>query len=198
MWKALSNRLEGRLAVLEPLRVEHLGPLWEAAQDARIWTWFPVPPDDEAAFRLYHEGLLDEAKRGASAPFATFDATTGAPCGSTSFLALRPEHRGAEIGSTWVNPAAWGSGINIEAKLLMLQHAFERVGCMRVEFKTDARNERSRRALEALPARFEGVFAKHMVRHYGIRDSAWYAIVDDDWPTVKANLERRLAGKAAL
>ena len=91
---------------------------------------------------------------------------------------------------------AVGPGANVEAKLLLLAHAFERVGCMRVEFKTDALNERSRRALAALPATFEGVFRKHMlVGNDGtrLRDSAWFAIVDDDWPKVKANLERRLA-----
>lgn len=97
-----------------------------------------------------------------------------------------------EIGWTWVIPELWGSGVNIEAKLLMLEHAFEQAGAMRVEFKTDARNVESRRALEALPAVFEGVFRKHMLIHAGIRDSAYYAIVEDDWPEVKANLEQRL------
>ena len=90
-------------------------------------------------------------------------------------------------------PAAWGTGANIEAKLLLMQHAFEDEGLLRVEFKTDARNERSRAALAALPAEFEGVFRKHMlVRGGERRDSAWYAVIDDDWPAVKANLQRRL------
>jgi N-acetyltransferase len=90
-------------------------------------------------------------------------------------------------------PAAWGTGANVEAKLLLMQHAFEREGLLRVEFKTDARNERSRAALAALPAEFEGVFRKHMlVRGGERRDSAWYAVIDDDWPEVKANLQRRL------
>jgi RimJ/RimL family protein N-acetyltransferase len=89
----------------------------------------------------------------------------------------------------------WSTGANVEAKLLLLTHAFERLGCMRVEFKTDAKNERSRRALAALPSEFEGVFRKHMlVGNDGtrLRDSAWYAIVEDDWPLVKARLEERL------
>jgi len=90
-------------------------------------------------------------------------------------------------------PAAWGTGANVEAKLLLMQHAFEDEGLLRVEFKTDARNERSRAALAALPAEFEGVFRKHMlVRGGERRDSAWYAVIDDDWPEVKANLQRRL------
>ena len=126
----------------------------------------------------------------------TLDAASGKPIGSTRFLTLRPEHRGLEIGWTWLRRSHWSSGANVEAKLLQLGHAFERHGCMRVEFKTDARNERSRRALEALPAQFEGVFRKHMlVGEDGtrLRDSAYYAITDDEWPAVKANLQRRLA-----
>ena len=114
--------------------------------------------------------------------------------GSTRYLNLRPEHRGLEIGWTWISPSAWSTGANVEAKLLMLEHAFERLGCMRVEFQTNARNERSRNALEALPARFEGVFRKHkIVRGGEIRDTAYYSIVDDEWPEVEANLRRRLA-----
>jgi N-acetyltransferase len=109
-------------------------------------------------------------------------------------MTLRAEHRGLEIGYTWLEPSMWRTGANVEAKLLMLTRAFEELGCMRVEFKTDARNDFSRRALEALPARFEGVFKKHMLLGPDeIRDSAYYAITDEEWPEVKANLERRLA-----
>jgi RimJ/RimL family protein N-acetyltransferase len=118
--------------------------------------------------------------------------------GHTSFLNDRPHDRVVEIGNTWLVPAAWGTGANIEAKLLLMQHAFEREGYLRVEFKTDAANERSRAALAALPAQFEGVFRKHMlVRGGQRRDSAWYAVIDDDWPAVKENLERRLATRAS-
>ena len=113
--------------------------------------------------------------------------------GSTRYLALRPEHRSLEIGWTWLTPEVWGSGVNIEAKLLMFEHAFERLGCLRVELKTDARNERSRGAMAALPAQFEGVHRKSMlVRGGQRRDSAWYSVIDDEWPEVRANLLRRL------
>ena len=109
---------------------------------------------------------------------------------------LRPEHRGLEIGYTWNAPAVWRQGVNVEGKYLLLRHAFEDVGYMRVEFKTDARNERARAALEALPARFEGIFLKHMlVREGVVRDSAWYAITDAEWPAVRANLELRISEK---
>ena len=128
-------------------------------------------------------------------PFVTLDAQTGEPIGSTRFLTLRPEHRGLEIGWTWLRRSRWQSGANIEAKLLQLGTPSRRHDCMRVEFKTDAKNERSRRAMEALPAQFEGVFRKHMLvgdDRDRLRDSAYYAIVDDDWPAAKANLLQRL------
>ena len=113
--------------------------------------------------------------------------------GHTSYLNVRPRDRVVEIGNTWLAPRAWGTGANAEAKLLLLAHAFEDEGFLRVEFKTDARNERARVALAALPAQLEGVFRKHMlVRGGERRDSAWYAVIDDDWPEVKANLLRRL------
>jgi RimJ/RimL family protein N-acetyltransferase len=118
----------------------------------------------------------------------------GRPLGHTSYLNVREADRVLEIGNTWLTPSAWGSGVNSEAKLLLMEHAFEDEGYLRVEFKTDARNERARAALAALPAEFEGVFRKHMlVRGGERRDSAWYAVIDDDWPAVKANLLRRLA-----
>ncbi len=127
------------------------------------------------------------------------DRQSGKAIGSTRYLTLRPEHRGLEIGWTWNARSAWGSGANVEAKLLLLRHAFETLGCLRVEFKTEALNERSRAALEALPARFEGIFRKHMlVRDDDLRDSAYYAITDDEWPAVRANLERRLRARALL
>jgi RimJ/RimL family protein N-acetyltransferase len=114
--------------------------------------------------------------------------------GHTSYLNVRPADHVVEIGNTWLNPRAWGTGANTEAKYLLLRHAFEDEGYLRVEFKTDARNERARAALAALPAQFEGVFRKHMlVRGGERRDSAWYAVIDDDWPEVEASLRRRLA-----
>jgi len=112
--------------------------------------------------------------------------------GHSSYLNVRPDDRVLEIGNTWLAPAAWGTGANTEAKLLLMQHAFEHEGYLRVEFKTDATNARARAALAALPAEFEGVFRKHMlVRGGERRDSAWYAVIDDDWPVVKASLAQR-------
>ncbi len=195
MWDELSARLEGRLVVLEPLVPEHEAGLYAAAQDMD-WSWMLLnAARSREVFHRYLEDALENAASGVEVPFATLDAVSGEPIGSTRYLALRPVHRGLEIGWTWLRRSRWSSGANAEAKLLQLEHAFERHGCMRVEFKTDARNERSRRALAALPARFEGVFRKHMLvgdDRNRVRDSAYYAVTDDDWPAVKANLLRRL------
>lgn len=137
-----------------------------------------------------------ETVRTTAVPFVT--VLGGRPVGSSSYLNVRPHDRVLEIGHTWLSPAAWGSGANVETKLLLMEHAFERHGFLRVEFKTDATNERARAALAALPAELEGVFRKHMlVRGGERRDSAWYAVIDDDWPRVKENLLRRVERHAA-
>jgi RimJ/RimL family protein N-acetyltransferase len=184
MWvEELRPRLEGRLVMLEPLRSDHADEIRAAAADDRIWTWM---------WTRDLEAWLDHALgAGDMAPFAIL--RHGAVVGSTSYLSLAPEHLRLEIGNTWMSPSTWGSGANTEAKFLLLRHAFEVLGCRRVEFKTDALNERARAALAALPAEFEGIHRKHMVVRGGERrDSAWYAVIDDDWPEVKRALEQRL------
>ena len=195
MWDRLSERLEGRLVLLEPLAPSHAEGLFAAARDSEIWRFMPWNPQaNEASFDEWMEDALERSREGIEVAFATIARTTGAPVGSTRYLTLRPEHRGLEIGWTWLAREEWGTGVNEEAKYLLLRHAFETLDCLRVEFKTDALNERSRAALEALPAQFEGIFRKHMVVRGGeLRDSAYYAVTDDDWPEVKANLERRLS-----
>ncbi len=195
VWENIARRLEGSVVVLEPLSQGHGEGLFEAASDdPGIWKYMPLQAGDTRAdFDSWLEAALAASEAGTEVAFATLDARSGEPIGSTRYLSLRPEHRGLEIGWTWLAPSRWGTGANVEAKLLMLEHAFDTLGCVRVEFKTDARNERSRGALAALPARFEGVFRKHMILPGGgYRDSAYFSIVDDEWPEVKENLERRL------
>jgi RimJ/RimL family protein N-acetyltransferase len=194
MWENLAGVLEGEVVRLEPLARRHEKGLFEVAQDERIWRWMPYDARESGErFHAWLEDALAAASAGTEAAFATVDAVTGEPVGSTRYLALRPKDKGLEIGWTWLAPAYWQTGANVEAKLLMLEHAFERLGCLRVEFKTDSRNERSRAALTALPAKFEGVFRKHMlVRGGERRDSAYYSIIDDEWPAVKENLRRRI------
>jgi N-acetyltransferase len=199
-WPNPSTRLEGRIVVVEPLGLEHGDGLWAIAQDPEIWSFMPLRlGHDRAAFDAWLDWSVAELAQGVSAPFAILSAKTGEPVGSSRYMSLRPEHRGLEIGYTWMAPATWGTGANVEAKLLLLGHAFETLDCMRVEFKTDARNENSRRALAALPAEFEGIFRKHMlVRGGELRDSAWYAITDDEWPAVRAGLEARVERKLGV
>jgi RimJ/RimL family protein N-acetyltransferase len=151
-----------------------------------------------AAFRAWFDDALAAREQGTRAHFATLDARDGVPIGSTSFMTLRPEHAGLEIGWTWLTPAAWQTGANVEAKLLMLRYAFEALGCQRVEFSTNERNVRSRRALEALPARFEGVKRDDRILHDGgRRSSALYSILDGEWPDVAANLSARVAAASS-
>ena len=187
--------LEGRIVRLEPLRPEHEDGLWSASRDPRTWRWLSVvQPQTRDEWHRFVAQALAASEAGSEIPLVTLCHEE--IVGSTRFLALRPEHRSVEIGWTWLHPSAWGTGANVEAKYLQLSHAFETWGCRRVEWKTDAANERSRRALEALAATFEGVHRKHMlVRGGENRDSAWYAVTEDDWPTVRAHLEARLAWK---
>jgi RimJ/RimL family protein N-acetyltransferase len=195
IWPPPDRPLKGGLVRLEPLTEEHREPLRSVAGHPEIWRWMDQRvTESEEGFDQWFDGRLLARRMGDEHGFATLGAG-GDPLGSSSYLAPRPIHDGVEIGWTWLTPSAWRSGANVEAKLLMLGFAFEELGCMRVELKTDARNERSRGAMEALPARFEGVFRKHMLMPVtGVRDSAYFSVVDDEWPSVRQNLERRLAG----
>jgi N-acetyltransferase len=192
--QSLAPRLEGSLVVLEPLEERHREELWEAAQDPRIWEWLANLDADRGLFDRWMDLSLEANGEGREGVFAIRRKADGTVVGSSRFMAVRRPDRVVEIGWSWLNPSAWRSGVNLEAKLLMFGWAFEALGCVRVELKTDARNERSRAAIAALPAQFEGVLRKHMiVPTLGQRDSAYYSVIDDEWPGVRANLERRLA-----
>ena len=180
---------------LEPLARKHADDLWEASRDPRVWRWLPiVQPQTRDEWQGWMDDALGRVADGLDLAFATVLVATGKAVGSTRYLALRPEHQSLEIGWTWLAPEAWSTGANTEAKLLQLEYAFDVLGCRRVEFKTDALNERARPALAALPAAFEGIHRKHMlVRDGQNRDSAWYSVVDDEWPIVREALRERVA-----
>jgi N-acetyltransferase len=181
------------MVVLEPLEEAHAEGLWRAAQAPETWHWLANLANRER-FEQWLELSLAAAAEGREGVFAICARGSGEVVGSSRYLAVRPADRVVEIGWTWLNPSVWRSGVNLETKLLMLRHAFETLGCVRVELKTDARNQRSRTAIEAIPARFEGVLRKHMtVPDVGVRDSAYFSVIDDEWPGVRANLERRLS-----
>src|SRR5262245_47407844 len=184
--------LEGTVVRLEPLRREHARLFWDVARDSvdDIFRWIPYAMKTEADFERLVAQAFDEQERGASVVFTTVARDTGTIVGSTRFMNIDRANRHVEIGSTWIAPAWQRTAVNTEAKYLMLRHAFEQWQCLRVEFKTDALNERSRNAILRLGARQEGIFRKHMLTHTGrIRDSVYFRIVDSEWPAVRARLE---------
>jgi N-acetyltransferase len=184
--------LTGDVVVLEPLQPVHAGELGAAVSDGRLWElWYTSVPSPEG-MRAEIDRRLAEQAAGRMLPF-TVRRIGGPAVGMTTYMNIERDVPRLEIGSTWTAASAQRTAVNPESKLLMLGHAFETLGCIRVEFQTDARNKRSRNALSALPANFEGIQRKHMrVPGLGVRDSAIFSIVDDDWPQVKANLTRRL------
>jgi RimJ/RimL family protein N-acetyltransferase len=188
--------LEGRIVRLEPLSEDHLEGLADVAFEPSIWQWTLARPTDRAGLRAWLEAALANAAAGTEQPFVTIDQVTGQPIGSTRFLSIVPEHRRLEIGWTWLGRAWQRTGANREAKLLLLGHAFEELGANRVEFKTDSRNEPSRTALLGIGATFEGIFRNHMVMPDGpLRHSAYYSVISDEWPAVRARLEASLANR---
>ena len=195
----LMATLEGRLVTLEPLAEEHRDGLWEAAQPDEIWAWLVHLNKSRDLFDQWFDATLEtnalgEWKLGETGAFAVRRRVDGQLVGSSRYLGVRRFDRVVEIGWTWFNPSVWRTGVNVETKLLMFTRAFETLGCVRVELKTDARNERSRGAMAALPAQFEGIMRKHQITpDVGQRDSAYYSVIDDEWPEVRAALKARLA-----
>jgi RimJ/RimL family protein N-acetyltransferase len=186
--------LQGPIVRLEPLAERHLDDLARVADDDAIWRWIIAGPMDEAGLRAWYETARDNAATGSEVPFATVDVASGRAIGSSRFMSIAPEHRRLEIGWTWLGTAYQRTGANRAAKLLQLTHAFETLDAERVEFKTHARNERSRAALLGIGAQFEGILRHHTIMPDGSnRDSAFYSVLADEWPAVRAHLERSLA-----
>jgi RimJ/RimL family protein N-acetyltransferase len=185
--------LEGRLVRLEPLSLDHIPALADVALDPAIWRWTIARPTSIVDLHAWAEAALANRAAGTEMPFVTMERATGRPIGSSRFMNIVLEHRRLEIGWTWLAPAWQRTGANREAKLLQLGHAFDVLGCRRVEFKTDSRNEASRAALLGIGAQFEGIFRNHMVMPEGpMRHSAWYSVIDEEWPAVRDRLEASL------
>ena len=186
--------LEGATVRLEPLRSDHAAPLWAAVEHDDIFAWFTHPVRTAAAMVDYATQGAALTEAGAALAFATIERATGRLVGSSRFLNIDRPNRHAEIGSTFVAKPWQRSAVNTEAKLLMLTHAFETEGCIRVEFKTDSLNSQSRAALARLGAVEEGTFRNHMICADGrIRHSVYFSITDGEWPGVKRRLKDRLA-----
>ncbi|HEY5520733.1 MAG TPA: GNAT family N-acetyltransferase [Candidatus Limnocylindrales bacterium] len=189
--------LEGSLVRLEPLAPEHLAGLIDIGLEADIWRWMPIPIQTPGEMRAWLDTSLEAANGGSEMPFATIVRDGDKVVGSTRYMNIEPRHRRLEIGYTWINPRWQRSAVNSEAKLLMLRHAFDTLGALRVEFKTDSLNERSRAALAGIGATEEGTMRNHMVTQSGRRrHSVYFSIIEEEWPRVRQQLEARLARHA--
>jgi RimJ/RimL family protein N-acetyltransferase len=190
--------LEGQHVRLEPLAKEHLAGLARVGLDEELWRWIPVPVRTAEELAEYIETALEEQKRGVSLPFALIEKATGRAIGSTRYGNIDRTHHRVEIGWTWVAREWQRSAVNTEAKYLLLRHAFETLGCIRVELKTDSLNEKSRAAILRIGAKEEGIFRNHMITSSGrLRHSVYFSIVDSEWPAVKARLESLLSARQA-
>jgi N-acetyltransferase len=185
--------LTGQLVSLEPLQLEHVPALCEVGLDAELWKWTLGVITDEAAMEKYVRSALDDEKAGVAIPFVTREQDSHRIVGSTRFGNIDRANRKVEIGWTWVAPGWQRTSVNTEAKLLMLTHAFEVWNCIRVEFKTDALNEKSRVALARIGAKEEGIMRNHMITESGrFRDSVYFSIIESEWGQVKSGLESKL------
>jgi len=188
--------LEGRHVRLEPLAKAHLEGLAEVGLDEELWRWIPTAVRTREEMAAYIETALQEQERGVSLPFAILEKATGRAIGSSRYGNIDRTHHRVEIGWTWVAREWQRTAMNTEAKYLLLKHAFESLGCMRVELKTDSLNEKSRAAILRIGAKEEGIFRNHMITASGrIRHSAYYSIIDSEWPAVKARLEAKLSSR---
>jgi RimJ/RimL family protein N-acetyltransferase len=184
--------LEGSVIRLEPLTPDHAPLLWPRA-DLSIFEYTLECPRD-ASLEAFQDWLVDCLRKPDSQMFVIRIRETGEAAGMTGYLEIRPPHRGLEIGRTWIGKDFQGTRVNPESKYLLLRHAFEDLGAVRVQFKTDLRNTHSQRAIEKLGAHREGVLRRFQIRSNGyVRDSVMYSILAEEWPDVKAGLERRLA-----
>lgn len=185
--------LEGKYVLLEPLTLDHLDGLCNVGLDPDLWRWIPTQVHSREDMAAFVRKAMDEQQRGVSLPFATTLKESGQVIGSTRFMNMDLVNRRVEIGYTWIGRAWQRTAVNTEAKYLMLCHAFETLHCFRVELKTDVLNERSRKAILRLGAKQEGILRRHVVTDTGrVRDTVYFSILDNEWPSVKAALQAKL------
>jgi len=185
--------LEGTQVRLEPLTLEHHAAFCEVGLDPELWQWIPYRATTAEEMLGYIQSALRDQTAGTAQPFATVERATGRVIGSTRYMNIDVANRRREIGATWIAKPWQRTAINTEAKYLMLQHAFETLGCIRVELKTDALNEKSRNAILRIGAKEEGTLRRHIVTWTGrVRDTVYFSVLDSEWPQVKAALEAKL------
>ncbi len=185
--------LEGKFVRLEPLHLEHLDELCAVGLDKSLWILTTNVMENAGDMRHYIETALEQFEQKQSLPFVTIEKSSGKIVGSTRFGNIDVKNLKSEIGWTWINPEWQRSYVNTEAKLLMLAHAFDVWECVRVEFKTDALNEKSRRAILRLGAKEEGTLRRHMITETGrYRDSVYFSIIESEWENAGKNLQAKL------
>jgi N-acetyltransferase len=188
--------LQGAHVRLLPLTLDHLDAFCAVGLDPDLWRLIPSKAETPEEMQAYVELALDEQRRGVSLPFVTTLGKTGQVVGSTRYMNIDVRNRRLEIGCTWIGNPWQRSAVNTEAKFLMLKHAFEVLGCVRVELKTDFLNDQSRNAILRLGAKQEGIFRRHVLTWSGrMRDTVYFSILDDEWPAVRAGLEAKLAAR---
>jgi RimJ/RimL family protein N-acetyltransferase len=185
--------LEGTHVRLEPLQESHLDALCVVGLDPELWKWIPIQVLDRDQMLRYIRAALADREKGISLPFATIDRKSNKVIGSTRFLNIDLPNKRVEIGATWIAQPFQRTVINTEAKYLMMRHAFETLGCNRVEWKTDSLNTKSRNAILRLGATQEGIFRQHMVTWSGrLRDTVYFSVIAPEWPAVKKALEAKI------
>lgn len=183
--------LKGRYVRLVPMTVEHIPELAEIGVGQDFWDFMVYGRmDTEADMRGWVKEILTRAEKGTDLPFVAIHLETGRVAGATRYLNIMPNDKGLEVGGTWYGLDFQRTAVNTECKYLLLTHAFETLGCIRVQIKTDSLNLRSQKAIERIGAVKEGVLRNHMILPNGrIRHSVFYSILDSEWADVKVRLE---------
>ncbi len=186
-----SVTLEGTHIRLVPPDFKYEKELLQAAQPNEIWDYIAtVPGQTQPEMHAWIQQAIDDTANSSRIWFIVVRKSDGCAIGATSYMDIHVRNRGLEIGGTWITPATWRTPINTECKYLLLRHAFETLGCLRVQLKTDGRNVRSQKAIERLGAVKEGILRKHMITRTGyVRDTVMYSIIDTEWQAVKERLE---------
>ncbi|MGH9353031.1 MAG: GNAT family N-acetyltransferase [Terriglobia bacterium] len=188
--------LEGPRVRLEPLMLDHVDALAAFGLNPGLWQYRADVVGSRDEMRSYVQTILDRQAVGTEVGFATIECSAGRVAGSTRFMDIDVKNRSLEIGGTFIDPQWQRTFVNTEAKYMMLRHAFETWGCVRVYLKTDSLNDRSRQAILRLGAKEEGTLRNHMIMPGGrLRHSVYFSIIDSEWPAVKARLEAKLGGK---
>jgi RimJ/RimL family protein N-acetyltransferase len=196
-WIKHPLKLEGEKIFLVPLETSHFDELINSSTDEMIWTFMPVNGSDKNKLSAALNDSLLQRELHEQYPFVIIDKERKKIIGSTRYLKISEEHKNLEIGWTWYIREYWGKGYNEECKLLLLQHCFEELKTIRVQLITWDKNSRSRKAIERIGAKFEGIIRNAVIRHDGKRSSAFYSILDDEWEDVKVKLTKLVSDKYA-